>query len=75
MYINYNSLILIIRRKFGSPLQVYSNVVLNINYIVCYLPTIVGDQFLIGTLHRGLGYVALLPFSPVPTPMYQYQCM
>ena len=36
----YNSLILVIRHKFGFSLQLYSDVVIK-KYIACYLPRIV----------------------------------
>ena len=45
-----NSLLLFIRPKLGFSLQLYSDVMIQ-NYIVCYLPRIVCNQILIGTLH------------------------
>ena len=47
---NYNSLILVIRPKFGFPLHVYSGVVMKLK-LYFFLPRIVSDQFLIDTLH------------------------
>ena len=61
-YINNNnypklqySLILVIRPNYGASLQLYADVGIKRNGIVCYLHRIVDDQFVIGTLHLGLG--------------------
>ena len=44
---------LVIRHnKFAHPLQVYSNVVIIINYIVCYLHSIENYKFLISIASR-----------------------
>ena len=45
---------------FPTLVQVYFNVMLKINYIMFYLPRIVGDQFLICILYIGLCLFALL---------------